>query len=70
MTMGNGKPLIILGVVILLIGVYLNFGGKFPPLFRLPGDIIYRGENTTIFFPITTMIIISLILSILFRLFR
>ncbi|SET06407.1 DUF2905 domain-containing protein [Anaerobranca gottschalkii] len=68
--MNSGKYLIIIGGIILLLGIYLYFGGKLPPLFRLPGDIVYKGENTTIFIPITTMIIISLILNLILKIFK
>lgn len=39
------------------------------PLGRLPGDILWRGKNTTFYFPVTTSIIASLLLSFLFWLF-
>lgn len=68
--MNSGKYLIIIGGITLLLGIYLSLGGKLPPLFRLPGDILYKGENTTIFIPITTMILISLILNLIIKLFK
>ena len=35
------------------------------PLFRLPGDIVYRGKNTTFYFPIVTCLLLSVILSLI-----
>ena len=66
-----GKVLVAIGGVIALVGVIFILLGRFGlGLGRLPGDILIRRENLTIYFPITTMIIISIILSIIFRLFR
>jgi hypothetical protein len=65
-----GKVLMIMGAVILIIGVLLTFSDKLPfHLGRLPGDIIYKKEGFSFYFPITTSIIISVILSLLFYLF-
>jgi len=62
-----GRPLLILGVLLLLIGGLFFFGGKLPfRLGRLPGDIIHRGEHSTIYFPIVTCLLLSLGLSLLF----
>ena len=65
-----GKLLILLGVFIILVGVFLLVGEKIPWLGRLPGDIIIRKKNLTFYFPIVTSIIISIILTLLFTLFR
>jgi hypothetical protein len=65
-----GRALLILGAVSAIVGGLLFFGARLPfRLGRLPGDIIYRGEYTTIYLPIVTCIIISVVLSILFGLF-
>jgi hypothetical protein len=61
-----GKFLIAAGVVLIVLGL-LSYA---LPLFRLPGDIRYEGENFKIYFPIVTCIIISIILTILFNFFR
>ncbi len=63
------KLLIYLGVAILVIGIFWPWVSKLP-FGRLPGDIVYKGENTQFYFPITTMIIVSLILTFLFQLFK
>ena len=65
-----GKLLLLLGGVIVVIGAVLLLAGKLNlPLGRLPGDIHYRGKNTTFYFPIVTCILISVILSLIFWLF-
>ena len=65
-----GKVLILLGVFIILIGFLLVIGEKIPWVGRLPGDIIIRKKNFTFYFPIVTSILISIILTLLFALFR
>jgi uncharacterized membrane protein YkgB len=65
-----GKLLILLGVFIVLVGLLLVIGDKIPWIGKLPGDIIIKREKFTLYFPITTSIIISIILTLLFTLFR
>jgi uncharacterized membrane protein YkgB len=65
-----GKLLILLGVFIILIGLLLLVGEKIPWVGRLPGDIIVKKERFTFYFPIVTSILISIILTVLFTLFR
>jgi hypothetical protein len=65
-----GKMLILLGVFIILVGVLLLVGEKIPWIGRLPGDILIKKEKFTFYFPITTSILISIILTLLFTLFR
>jgi hypothetical protein len=65
-----GKMLILLGVFIILIGFLLVIGEKIPWIGRLPGDIIIRKKNFTFYFPVVTSILISIILTLLFTLFR
>ena len=65
-----GKLLLVLGGVIVLVGAALLLAGRFNlPLGRLPGDIVYRGKNTVFYFPLTTCIVISVVLSLLFWIF-
>jgi hypothetical protein len=60
-----GKLLIVLGIVLLLTGVVLIVLGRTNlPVGRLPGDIIYRGKNTTFYFPLATSLLVSVLLSI------
>ncbi len=62
-----GRTLLVLGVLFVLVGAFLYFGGKLPfRLGRLPGDIVHRGERTTFYFPIVTCLVLSLALSLLF----
>jgi hypothetical protein len=59
-----GKALLGLGALIALIGALLLIAGRFGlPLGRLPGDFAYRGKNVSVFIPIGTSILISLVLS-------
>ncbi|MBP1765597.1 MAG: hypothetical protein H6Q65_2655 [Firmicutes bacterium] len=64
-----GKTLMILGVVLFIVGALFHFGGKIG-LGHLPGDIQFKGDNWSVHFPLMTSIIISIILTILFSLFR
>ena len=59
MLVGLGGILVIAGIVLILAG-RVNL-----PLGRLPGDIVCRGKNTTVYFPLATSIVISIVLTIL-----
>jgi hypothetical protein len=65
-----GKMLIIVGIVFIVMGFAFLFGDKIPFLGKLPGDISIQKERFSFYFPITTSIIISIVLSILFAIFR
>lgn len=65
-----GKTLIIFGVILVVIGLLLSLGDKIPWIGKLPGDIYIKRERFSFYFPITTSIIISLILTLLLALFR
>ncbi len=63
---GLGKLLIVLGMLLLLAGAVLTLIGRTNlPLGRLPGDIVYRGKNTTFYFPLATSLLLSVLLSLL-----
>jgi uncharacterized protein HemY len=62
-----GKVLLIVGLVVAGIGLLMMAG---LPLGRLPGDISFRRGNTTVYFPLATSIIASIILTLLFALLR
>jgi len=63
---GLGRVLILAGVVLLALGMVLLLVDRANlPLGRLPGDITYRGKNTVVFFPLTTSIILSVVLSLI-----
>lgn len=62
---GFGKLLIVLGMILLVAGVVLTVLDRTNlPLGRLPGDIVYRGKNTTFYFPLATSLLLSVLLSI------
>ncbi|AWF80928.1 DUF2905 domain-containing protein [Microbulbifer sp. A4B17] len=63
--------LIVAGIILVLVGVLLHFApGLFSWFGRLPGDIRVESGRTRFYFPIVSMIIISLVLSLLVNLFR
>ena len=60
-----GKLLVVFGAVVILAGVVLMVVGRAHiPLGRLPGDIVYRGKNSTFYFPLASSILISVVLSV------
>ncbi len=66
--MGLGRMLIYLGVFLAVVGLIISvvpirFG-------RLPGDIVIRGKNSVFYFPLATSILLSLVLTLIFWLFR
>ena len=74
-----GKLLLLAGGVLAVAGLILVFADKLGflkglwerfPLGRLPGDIVYRREGFTFYFPWVTSIVISIVLMILFAIFR
>jgi len=62
-----GKMLLFSGLVLAAIGLVLVLAGRTNlPIGRLPGDIVYRGKNTTFYFPLVTSILLSVVLSLIF----
>jgi hypothetical protein len=60
-----GRVFVWIGGLILLIGVVMIVAGKLNlPVGRLPGDFTWRGKNTTVYFPLMTSIVLSVILSL------
>jgi hypothetical protein len=59
------KIFIFIGIIFIIIGLILYFFKDFP-LFHLPGDIVIEKENFTFYFPITSSILISIVLSAIF----
>jgi len=59
------KIFIFIGIIFIIIGFILYFFKDFP-LFHLPGDIVIKKENFTFYFPITSSIILSIVLSGIF----
>jgi hypothetical protein len=65
-----GKALLGLGLLLTVIGAVLLVAGRWGlPLGRLPGDMAYGGKHVSVYFPLGTSILISIVLSILFYLF-
>lgn len=65
-----GKTLILIGLVLVAAGVFFTFGGKIPFLGRLPGDIRIQRDNFSFYFPLTSSILVSILLSLILWLFR
>ena len=60
-----GKLLVVIGAVAIVTGLALMLLGRTNvPLGRLPGDIVYRGKNSTFYFPLATSILVSVVLSV------
>jgi hypothetical protein len=62
-----GKALVLVGLGIAVLGILMMLG---LPLGRLPGDIAIKRDNYSFYFPITTSIILSIILTLLLTFFR
>ena len=67
---GFGKTLIYLGLLLVIVGVIFSLAGKLPWLGHLPGDISIQKERFSFYFPITTCILISIIVSLVVYFFR
>ncbi|MGA7475152.1 MAG: DUF2905 domain-containing protein [Candidatus Sulfotelmatobacter sp.] len=60
-----GKLLVLFGVILVAAGLVLILLGRTNlPLGRLPGDLLYRGKNTTVYFPLVTSLLLSIVLSL------
>ena len=64
-----GRIIIIFGIVLIVLGAALWLFGQLPFIGKLPGDILVQKPNFTFYAPITTAIIISIVLSILLTIF-
>jgi ribose/xylose/arabinose/galactoside ABC-type transport system permease subunit len=58
-----GKLFIVIGLFIVGIGFALLFSGKVPWLGRLPGDFLFQGKQSSFYFPLTTCLLISVVIS-------
>ena len=65
---GLGRLLILAGLGLAAVGVVLVFAGRVPFLGRLPGDIVIQRDNWTLFFPLATMLLLSLVLTLVLNL--
>jgi hypothetical protein len=67
---GLGKALIYLGLLLVVAGVVLSFADKLPWLGHLPGDISIQRERFSFYFPITTCIVVSIVISLVLYFLR
>jgi hypothetical protein len=63
-----GRILIVVGLVIVVVGLVMVFGPRIPVLGHLPGDITIEGENITVFIPLGTMLVVSILASVILSL--
>lgn len=63
------KIVITIGIILVIIGVLWSYLAKIP-IGKLPGDIVFKKDGFSFYFPITTMIIISIVLSVIVWFFR
>ena len=64
-----GRVLILFGAVLLVVGIVVILLGRTNlPLGRLPGDFLYRGTNTTVYLPLATSLLVSVVLSLVLHL--
>lgn len=67
---GLGRPLIILGLILVAAGIIITFAPRIPWLGRLPGDIYIKKNNFSFYFPLATSILVSALLSFILWLLR
>ena len=66
-----GRLMILIGIALVVFGLLFVLGERVGIRFgRLPGDIVFRGRNTTFYFPVVTCILLSIILTLISWLFR
>ena len=63
-----GWALIVVGVVIAVTGIVMVAGPRIPLIGHLPGDIVIQRENVTIYIPLGTMLVVSVIVSVVLAL--
>ena len=64
-----GRILIVFGIVLVVLGAIFVFGHRIPFLGQLPGDFLFRRENTTFYIPLATSLVLSLLISLLLNIF-
>ena len=71
---GIGKTLVFVGAAVVVLGLAFMLAPKMPFIGRLPGDIVFRRGDAIFYFPLATSIVVSIVLTVLlnivFRLFR
>ena len=69
-TQNAGKVILIIGIIFVVFGLILMYIKKLPLIGHLPGDIIIEKKNFTFYFPLTSSIIISLVISLIIYLLK
>lgn len=64
-----GRIIILIGIALIILGLMLSFGPKLPWIGKLPGDVLIKKDGFTLYFPLATSIIISILLTIIINLF-
>jgi hypothetical protein len=64
-----GKLFIVFGALVVVIGIVLLLADRIPFLGKLPGDISFKSGRTTVYIPLVTCLVISIILTVIFNLF-
>ena len=64
-----GRVLLVFGLILAAVGLVLLFADKIPFLGRLPGDFLIKRKNFTIYFPLATMILLSIVLTVILNVF-
>ncbi len=67
---GIGKTLIIFGAILIILGLIFLIAPKIPYIGKLPGDIVIKREKFTVYFPLASCLLISLLISLFFWIFR
>ena len=67
---GLGRPLIILGLILVTIGIIISIAPRIPWMGKLPGDIFIKRDNFSFYFPLGTCVLLSVLLSLVLWLFR
>ncbi|MCX5906004.1 MAG: DUF2905 domain-containing protein [Syntrophales bacterium] len=60
-----GKIFLIIGLVVAGVGLLMMMGGKIPWIGKLPGDFFFKGEKFAFYFPLTTSILVSVVLTLI-----
>jgi hypothetical protein len=65
-----GRVLLVVGGALVVLGLLFTLGVRLPGVGRLPGDIVYRKGNFTFYFPLVTCILLSVVVTLLLRIFN
>jgi len=64
MDMDLGRTLMLVGALILVVGLAISLSDRIPLVGRLPGDITFRGDGWTVYAPLATSIVLSIVLTV------